>query len=99
MIFGIQSLQKLFCFIDSEDEEVESINKHTDDQKTVESVKAFMIKVNRIRFISMTATDSEQAPRVGLRRSGSCPTFTEDMREEPQEVTKASLERSASIQV
>ena len=43
-------------------------------------------------------TDSEKSASKTLRRSGSCPTFTEDMSESHEE-SKTPVERSSSIQV
>jgi len=87
--------------VDSEDEEVESINTQPPDMQTVNSVAEFMKSVNRIRFTSMTQPENEadKISKGKLKRSGSCPTFTEDIHEESHDNDDVGIERCASIQV
>lgn len=46
----------------------------------------------------MTNTETDTDKGKTVKRSGSCPTFTEEMNESNEDVAE-SLERSSSIQV
>ncbi|KAL4219214.1 hamartin [Mactra antiquata] len=86
---------------ESDDEEVSELTSQSRSASgqhmalTSESVKKFMKSVNRIRFNSLTATNTVESdqPKFRYKRSRSCPQFPkiETMREEEDEMLSRSV--------